>query len=234
MSTKIKDSDKEVLQLKAFAEARITKTPLQYDRVKVTVDLNCKVLDAYKRELFSEWQIAVNQAGRELPFTAEELNRYIDGLVCLRVDYVNGHRVSVMPTDGIAVPSFLSLILSNLGLARDTSMGVELYPEVEQPYTVDPDFMWKISRMIRLITNLGIEYAEGYLRSRDGSFEFMSMTLLGDYVRTWTKESHPVYALLASVVGLRGIEAVLSPRIVYGMVDHMSSLIRHVVAVKGS
>lgn len=228
------NSDKEVAALKAFAEKRLTKTPTSYERVSVTVNLDAKVLEVYKKELYSEWNQAASIKGVAIPFTEEELSKYVDALICIRVKYVNGERVKVVPQDNIAVPSFLSLVLSNLGLARDTSLGLELYPALEGNVPeIDYDLVHRVSRAVRLLSNLGIEYAEGYTRSRDGSYEFMSMTLIGDYVLSWTNQSHPVYALLASSVGVSGIEAVLSPRINYGSVDHMQSLMRHLVAVKG-
>lgn len=227
------NSDKEAVQLKAFADARIAKSPVAFDRVSVSVNLNAKVLTEYKRELFAEWQLAAQVLGRTLNFTEDDLNRYIDQIIAVRVMYVNGQRVAITPTDNLAIPSFLSLVLSNLGLARDNTYGIELYPVLEQSVDIDPEFLRSMSRNVRILSHIGVEYADGYSRSRDGSYEFMSMTLVDSYVRTWTKDSHPVYALLASTVGLRGIEAVLSPRINYGSEEHMVSLVRHLAAVKG-
>lgn len=227
------NSDKEVVKLKAFVSERLTATPDKYDRVAVSINTNAKVLTTYKAELFSEWSLACQVLGRSMLFTQEELSRYIDMLVQTRVSYVQGKRVEISPTDRIAVPAYLSLVLSNVGLAQDSTQGIELYPEMVNEIQIDKEFMLDISRKIRILSNIGIEYADGYVRSRDGSFEFMSMALIDDYVRTWTKDAHPVYALLSSTLAIRGIEAVLSPRINYGSEAHMVSLVRHLAAVKG-
>lgn len=232
MSTKT-NSDIALTQLKTFVEGRIATAPVSYDRNEVIIDLDARVLSVYKRELFSAWDAAANFVGRVLPFTQEDLSRYIDMLVLTRIDYVNGKRVDVKPTDGVVVPSFLSLILSNVGLAKNTELGIELYPVCHSDLNIDVEFMLEMSRKIRLMSNYGIEYAEGYTRSRDGSYDFMSMSLVSDYVRNAANTAHPVYALLACTLGIHGIETVLSPRINYGSVSHMTSLVRHLAATKG-
>lgn len=228
-----KDSFNDVSQLKAFVEGRLVATPVSFDRTEVKIDLNAQVLTEYKRELFASWNQAVAMKGLTLGFVEKDLSDYIDMLVILRVDYVNGKRVDVKPTDGMVVPSFLSLILSNVGLARNPELGIEVYPVVIAEVKIDPEFMWKISRCIRTLSSTGIEYAEGYTRSRDGSYDFMSMALIDDYVRNASNQAHPVYALMACTLGVRGIETVLSPRINYGLQSHMRSLVRHLAATKG-
>lgn len=228
------DCFNDVSKLKDFVEGRIVATPVSFDRTEVVIDLDAQILSEYKRELFASWNQAVAIMGIDLDFTEGDLSKYIDMLVVLRVDYVNGKRVSVKPTDGVVVPSFLSLILSNVGLARNPDLGIEVYPVVLQAETtpIDADFLWAMSRKIRVLSHAGIEYADGYTRSRDGSYEFMSMTLIEAYVRNATNTVHPVYALMAGTLGVRGIETVLSPRINYGSENHLRSLVRHLAATK--
>lgn len=234
-------SDTALLNIKKIASEQLSALPMSYDRHEVTVDLGAKVLTAYKRELFTSWSMATQIRGVNMPFSEEELGLYIDYLVVLRVDYVNGKRVKFPPTSGIAVPSFLSCVLSNLGMVKNLDLGLELYPTIDpaslERLTLSSEeyetFMFRLSGAIKALANLGIEYADGYLRSRDGSYEFMSMALVDGFIRNVSKEPHPVFALLASTLGVRGIEAVLSPRINYGTESHMVSLVRHLAATKG-
>lgn len=234
-------SDNALLKIKNIASEQLSALPMSYDRHEVVVDLGAKVLTTYKSELYISWSLAAQMRGVNLPFSEEELGLYINYLVVLRVDYVNGKRVKFPPTSGIAVPSFLSCVLSNLGMVKNLDLGLELYPVVdvsnvkgmnltEEEYE---KFMFKMSGAIKTLANLGIEYADGYLRSRDGSYEFMSMSLIDGFIRNTSKDPHPVFALLASTLGVRGIEAVLSPRINYGTESHMVSLVRHLAATKG-
>lgn len=233
MNTSNKTSDIAFKQVKDFAEGRMSVTPASVDVVNVHVDLFATVLAEYKEELFLSWDQKASMRGMELTFSQEELSLYLDMLVITRVTYCLGKRVDVRPTDGIAVPSFLSLVLSNVGLARNDDLGIELRPAVKSDVVIDPDFMWRISRAIRALSNIGVEYAEGYTRDRTGSYDFMSMTLIEEHVKCPDKTPHPVYALMASTLGIRGIETVLSPRINYGSVSYMRTLVRHLAATKG-
>lgn len=232
-------NDKNVLPFKDFAEKRICATPVSFETTEVSIQLDAVVLTEYKAELYASWDQAASMRGFELSFSEEELSKYIDMIIITRVEYTRGRKVLVKPVDGFAVPSFLSCILSNIGLARNADLGIELVPVVERgqrtvsPNEIDYDFMVKISRAIKVLGRIGVEYAEGYTRSRDGSYEFMSMAMIDDYVRNVANTAHPVYALMASVLGVRGIEAVLSPRVNYGSVNHMKTLVRHLAQVKG-
>lgn len=218
---------------KDLAEKRIAQQPVSFDSHEVIINLDAVVLSEYKQELFLAWDAAAAMRGVSLPFTESDLASYINQLVVLRVKYVNGERVAYGPTDKICVPSFLSLVLSNVGKVSNVDYGLELFPVVANAPTVDSDFIMKMSRYIRALSGLGIEYAEGYARNKEGSYEFMSMTLIDGYVRNPNKAPHPVFALMASTLGVRGIEAVLSPRINYGSESHMRMLVRHLASTKG-
>jgi hypothetical protein len=219
--------------VKLLAESRIAVQPVSFDSHEVEIKLDAAVLTAYKSELYANWVCAAQSRGINLSFSETDLGNYIDMLITLRVDYVNKKRVEISPVDRIAVPSFLSLVLSNVGRVSNVDYGLELVPIVVDAPKVDVDFMWNMSRAIRALSNLGVEFADGYARSKDGSYEFMTMTLIDGSIRNPEKAPHPVYALMASTLGLRGIEAVLSPRINYGSESHMRMLIRHLATTKG-
>lgn len=225
--------DSNLKQVKVFAEGRIAVQPVSFDRHEVEIRLDAGVLREYKRELYACWDAAAQVRGIVLNFTEEDLSKYIDMLIKIRVDYVNSKRVVIGPTDRVCVPSFLSLVLSNVGKVSNVDYGLELIPIVTGAPEIDEEFIWKVSRSIRALSNIGIEFADGYSRSRDGSYEFMTMTLIDGSIRNPDKAPHPVYALMASTLGLRGIEAVLSPRINYGSESHMRMLIRHLATTKG-
>lgn len=218
---------------KDLAEKRIASQPVSFDSHEVIISLDAEVLKEYKEELYASWDAAAAMRGITLPFSSDDLASYIDQLVVLRVKYVNGERVAYGPTDRICVPSFLSLVLSNVGKVSNVDYGLELFPRVAVETKIDSEFMMKMSRFIRALSHLGIEYAEGYSRNKEGSYEFMSMTLIDGFIRNPDKAAHPVFALMASTLGVRGIEAVLSPRINYGSESHMRMLVRHLASVKG-
>lgn len=221
-----------------FVEENIAVTPARFDEVKVFISCKNMVLDAYAEELYFNIQTAVSMKGGTFDLTAEEFMKYLITLVKARVDYVQGRSPVVFPTDRIVVPSFLSCVLSNIGKARHLDYGIELVPEMDPSiiesgtYFTEKADVQRISNTLRLTTGIGLEYGEGYTRMREGSFEFMTMTMMGEYIYSISKDSHPVYALLSSALGVRGIEAVLSPRITYGSVRHLANLVRGLAVLK--
>jgi len=239
MSTNTRENEsgvRAVDSLKRFSEERIVAAAVNFDAVNVRIDLGADILTTYSKELYASWDQSASIRGWSIPFAEEELLEYVRALVKIRVDYCAGKRVEIRPTDRIAVPSFLSVVLSNVGLARDIDLGIELRPTLakDTPQVRDGDVTWLegFSRKIKALAPLGVEYAEGYTRSRDGSYDFMTMALLEGEVRNISKQPHPVFALLASTLGVRGIETVLSPRVSYGKANHFDSLIRNLAATK--
>jgi len=238
MSTEIQTGTRGLEDsLKRFSEERVTAAAVRFDAVNVEIDLGAEILSTYAEELWLAWDQATQLRGWRMPFAKEELLAYCCALVAMRVAYCQGKRVSIRPTDRIAVPSFLSVVLSNVGLTRDVELGIELRPIVKpaaepNPHEDDVEWLEGMSRKIKTLAPLGVEYAEGYSRSRDGSYDFMTMALLEGEMRNIAKKPHPVYALLASTLGVRGIETVLSPRVTYGSVGHFASLVRNLAAVK--
>jgi len=222
--------------LKRFSEERIVAAAVNFDAVNVQIDMGADILTVYTKELYACWDQSASIRGWSIPFAEEELLEYIRALVKIRVDYCAGKRVAIRPTDRVAIPSFLSVVLSNVGLARDVDLGIELRPTLKHdvPKLRDDDVEWLegFSRKVKALAPLGVEYAEGYTRSRDGSYDFMTMALLEGEVRNISKQPHPVFALLASTLGVRGIETVLSPRVSYGRANHFASLVRNLAATK--
>lgn len=226
-------------QLGAFstlAEQNIRPVVRKYDQVGVTIDLSNVTLDTYSRALFSELEMASSLRGGVFPVELEELQAYIRTLVKVRVDYVNRERPLFGPRERIAVPSYLHCLLSNVGLAVDVDKGVELHPmigESEGAFLGMEDVL-RISRILRTLGAIGFEYAEGYSRDRTGSWEFMAMCIVDDVVLRHDKEAHPVYALLASTLAIRGVETVLSPRVEYAGTGYLQSIIQQLAQVRSA
>jgi hypothetical protein len=225
--------------MQKVVEENVAITPAQFDEVEVEIHCRNEVLDSYIESLFFNLQTAIAMKGGKFDLSVEEFESYIFTLIKSRVDYVNRNRgrnkPTVFPTERIVVPSYLSCVLSNIGRARHTDYGIELLPKMvvgEDIKFLEKKEMVKISNQLKMLKGIGFEYAEGYTRSTDGSFEFMTMTMMDGYVRSISKDSHPVYALLSSTLNVRGIETVLSPRISYGSIKHLVNLVQGLTALK--
>lgn len=218
--------------VRGLAEQQVAKTAFPVEEVKVSINVNSSVLGSYVEELYANLDQAVSLKGGLLKFSEEELHDYIAMLIKTRVDYVNGQKVVFRPTDNVCVPSYISVVLSNIGVVDCVEFGLVLRPSCDD-VSVGLDTMQKLSRSLQNLGPYGFEYAKGYERSKDGSFDFMAMSLVDDFIVAASKDPHPVYALLSATVGLKGIEASLSPRITYGHITHFERLVKHVAMLKG-
>lgn len=218
--------------VRKLAEKHVAVSPGEVEIVDISIRSESEVLLTYVGELVANVRNAVDLKGGSLVLEEEDLKYYLHVLLQTRVAYVNKQRIDFRPTDGLYIPSFVSLVLSAIGIVYEIDLGVELRPVMESTVKVDKDRVMAISRTIAALGRVGLEYSQGYERSRDGSFSFMAMVCIGNVIKSHTKDSHPVYALLSSFVETRGAESVLSPRVNYGTIKHMEQLIRLVAATK--
>lgn len=216
----------------SYVEKTVGPSPAKFDVVNVKIDCQSKTFVVYVDELYSNIMMALSLRGGTLSITKNDFISYCENLVRIRIDYVNRRRIGIGPTERIVIPSYLSLLLTNIGLARHLDYGLELQPEYSEIKVLSDDHMRSISNALKLLKGIGFEYAEGYSRDREGSFDFMAFALIDGMVYTITKDSHPVYALLACTLGIRGVESVLSPRVTYGSESHLMNLVKILATLK--
>lgn len=218
--------------LRKLAEKSVTPLPTAMETVEVEINPKAVVLQEYVTELYANLENAMAARGGALTFTEEEFALYIAMVIKTRVDYANNQRVAVRPTDLLVVPSFLSVVLESVGVVDHIDMGIQLVPVCEG-VAVDAAFMQRISRALAVCGAVGLEYSKGYSRSKEGSWDFMTMTLIDGIVKSHSRDAHPVYALLSATLGVTGIEKLLSPRITYGSEGHFKALVKHCAMLKG-
>jgi len=219
--------------------------------VEVSMDLTNRVLAAYIEELFGELESALMMytAQQSMPFSQLELFDYCVILVEQRINWVLSTRNQFLkPTDQFVVPSYLHLLLAQIGTIDALQFGVFLKPKVLSGVTSRRDgdsYLWtfddgfngagprertkswfyNLSRRLQGWSRFGFEYGIGYDRIKTGSFEFMSMHLVQNHVMHHTDSAHPVYAVMAATLALTVAEQPLMPRVDYGDID----VIKHVV-----
>lgn len=107
--------------------------------------------------------------------------------------------------------------------ASDTERNIAIYSLLSK------DEMFIISRHLKSIN--GYQYSDGYLKDRFGTFDFMAMQMVGDYVMRHESSTHPVYGLLSSILEPHLVCSALSPLVRYGNKAYLRGLLWEVVAV---
>lgn len=241
------------VRLRELSEKVLTPQALSYQRVAVDLlSAGCLFGDYVEEEFRAVTQMIELRGGHlNLSFTKKvddvegeeatyvattltkaDFFKYCNTLLKTRVDWVNGTRALFHPATPIAVPSFLSLLMSNIGLAEDYERGIVLYPQYSPKDVFVEKEMLSISALLHgLSQSFRYEVASGYKRDKMGSWELMAMQLIGGVIVSDDNKAHPVYATMCSVLGLKMLEEVLLPRVRYADVNLLRQLLRQVTSV---
>lgn len=229
---------------KKLVSGRVAPAPHNYEEVTVGFEVDdASMLAQYGRTEYTALEAKIGHSGGQLPFSEDEFLKYIRTLVISRILWVRNEKTIVVPTDPISVPAFLSVILMNIGNADEPTLGLRLIPAIQAPEdvkkggdskkeglsTLDINEMRRISSYLASID--GYSFSKGYLRDKSGVFDFMSMQFVDGYIMHHNADSHPVYALLASVMKPHIITSALSPLVRYGSEDFLGGLLWEVTAV---
>lgn len=219
-----------------LAQKLVLPSVKDYIRVEVSVDINASLLMTYVHSLHASLEAKVMTHGGTLSFSEDELLRYCQTLVVARVKYVRNERHAVSPRDRVAVPSFLSVVLQNLGEVTEHGIGLTLTPVVtfgEDFVPMSGDEVFAFANKLRVLGPFGFEYADELPRDRNGSFDFMTVQFIENEVVSHTSNPTPAVALLASLLQLKMLESVFTPRVRYGDVTLFRRIIEQLSSVKG-
>jgi len=176
--------------------------------------------------------------GGKLSFSKEDLLSYLRTLLRIRVSKVGMSEKLPQPYVNLVdfvVPAFFSVYLECVGIARDNGLGIEVVPVWE----VDPADPWmdidafqNVSRFLRLLGKFGFEFSTSLPRSRDGSWDLMTMQVEGSEIVHHNGNAHSVYALLSSLHVNNVVRTVLLPRVSYGNTERFNGLVRSLARFK--
>jgi hypothetical protein len=198
----------------------VTPKFFEWQEVEVNLLTDGCLIEEYARVEYAAIQARLQLTGGSVSFTEQEFIKFCMTYVYARVQWVNGKTYLHPREKGLVIPSFLSLILQNIGRAASYDLGIELIPVFPTEVgglefkPMDVNEMRKISADLKVISDY--EGASELPRDKSGCFEFMSMQLIDDRIRSHTRDHHNVYALMASVMGPSLVRSVLDPLVVYG------------------
>lgn len=143
--------------------------------------------------------------------TGEDVYKYLTAAVYARVCQVNKTRCVWERRDQYVIPSFLTVMLAQIGKVDKVELGLYLKPVWDgEEVQVDSNFLNRISRFLMLLEDRGFEMSRGLPRHDVGDWSVMSMQYSQGVVMNTTPEHHPAMALVASFFGVHGLAEVLS------------------------
>lgn len=234
-------------EFQKVAEAKVTPQPIQQSVVEVEFCGEGSLIGKFATVEYSAIESQICSQGGVVPFSEEEFLTYCRTIVYSRISWVNNQPYVMHPLEKVMVPGFLSDVCMNIGTALDVSLGITLKPKmvgqmdsrkdgedrvscaIRSYGLMSLDEMKRISGFLRAIP--GYRGALGYLKDKSGTFDFMSMQLVDGVIAHHDAKVHPVYALLASVVGPHMVASALSPLVRYGDSAFLSNLLWEVTSV---
>lgn len=226
------NNDANSKKFRDLAEKNVSPKFIEAKTYKVKLFEEGNLFNKYVSIEQKALEYAISRKGQQSSYTDDLLRKFPDyckALVASRVDYVLGGRPVVKPMDHVMVPSFLMNIIMQIGEVMDLSTGIRLLPEEVDTPSISLDEMREISMLLESIREY--EGGFGYPKDKSGSWEFMTMWLVGTQLQRFSADAHPVYALMASVIGLKQIESVLNPLVTYGDTNLFEGLLWQLTSI---
>lgn len=236
MNNTSSNADAVYQRLEQIVKGKVFPRPVDFQTIEVNVSLDSIVFSSWFTENFYQANQTVEKTGGRIEgFTESDYRRYLMTVLVSRVQYVTNQRPILRWNDGFMVPAFFAICLAKIGRATDDSLGVQLIPTV----TYDPaDVMTleealSFSMRLKFIHRLGFTCADGYMRNKEGVFDAMSFFCTEDFVFSVSDKAPEALSVVASFLGVRGIETLLAPRVNYAVTQHLAVLVRQ-LALPGS
>lgn len=223
-------------EVSAIAERSLKPVAVDYITGEVTFSMEEGIFADYISAEHCAIKAAVSHVS-DFPFELDTFMKYCNTLVVSRIAWVIGKPtlLIVRPEDNITCPALLAQVLMNIGRVSDDSIGIQLEPAFSADDQTVKDGcltkaeMEKISYYLRRIEKyVG---AQGYLKDKSGSWEFMTMQLVDNQIRAPRNAAHPAYSLLAAVTGNKTLVSALSPRVKYGDMDVFRGLVWQLTSI---
>lgn len=213
-------------------KGRILPSPENYVELDINVTLTSPIFSAWVDEFVAQANLETSQNRPDITFTVEEVTSYLHTILVSRIRYVRNERgVIVSPDDDVRVPAFFSVALAKIGRAENSSLGLILLPKINaSEFTMmSANEIRNFSRKLSILEKVGFTFGSSYAREKSGDFHTMSFLCTDDFVRSHTDTSPEAASVLAAYVAVSGIQAVLSPRVVYGAYSFYANIVRSFV-----
>lgn len=219
-----------------LAERNVKPHYAEMQEIEVDFFTEGNLIQDYAEVEFKAIKFEASKFNWEVPFTQKEFIQYCKAIVVSRIAWVLGdsEQLKFRPTDNVMTPSLIDAICKQIGLCTNTRLGVILKPKMPsftstKEWKVDMNKMNEISFFLHSMDNyVG---ARGYLRDKQGVWDFMTMQLIDNQIKNPTMDPHPVYSVFAAVIGPKMISSVLSPMVKYGDLDVYRGLLWELTSV---
>lgn len=204
----------------------------------VEVDVLPKGLVEYTEEEYYAIENTVTANGKSFPedITLEKFRAYCMYCIMQRVKWVRNERPDFRPQDNLIFPSLLAVISENVGEVTADREALVIRPVITKETedyinaNITKPEVERISRFLEKSVP-GYQGSKGYVKSKIGVADYMLMQVVQGIVSSTRHDSHPVYALLADILGIKIIDSALNPTQKYGESVYFGALMSQLTTV---
>lgn len=194
------------------------------------VDFGKGIVSKFSKAYYSALSRKANVKGARFDLTIDEIEKYLNSLLVLRINITNGNRVNRFITNQLNIPALFGLTLLQIGRVFDKDFGISLEPKVSDSIQVlSEEELIDISLKFQIFEDFGFELVRGIPKEITGSPDFMYFSFSEDSILRHNKEAHPGYAVLAAFFELKQLDSVLTHRISYGLIEEYAMTLQTLI-----
>lgn len=179
-------------------------TSAALEEICVEIDPNM-MLNDYAKAYVNEFHRRNPARAAAVNVTEQELQMYFTGLLLIRIETVNGNCKHWREAKQLLIPSWIEFTLSQIGEVVDVDRGLRILPTMQGHYDIEA--LLTVSEKLRYFTADGIcLHRDAFPRDKAGDEETMTMAIIGQYVYSQSKDSHPIASYVASFLGFKLLE----------------------------
>lgn len=176
-------------------------TTTKQEEVVVNLD-TATMIDDYAKAFVVELRRRNPVRAAECNITVDEMKYYLSGLLRIRIESIAYDCACWREAKSLWIPCFYEFVLTEVGIVVDVDRGLKIIPSFD--FTYDIKELMNISDKLRLFRNDGINLVrDAFPREAEGDAETMGMAIVGDYVMSMSKDSHPIAAYVAAFIGMK-------------------------------
>lgn len=169
--------------------------PVAVDVVNIQIAADA-TLDDFCRAFVKEGYRKNPLMAERVNLTEEELRSYCQFLIQKRVEIVNGKCREWQLIKRFAMPCFIEMVLTSIGIVKVREKGIELVPTCEMSDLKAEDFMETSGKVEAFVNDLAV-VCGAMPADLEGDVDLMSMAVIDGYVRGMEKVDSPVAEYVA-------------------------------------
>lgn len=205
-------------------------TPVQFNTVEV--DFGKGIVEGFASNYVSAINSKLALRGSSLNFSDTEMKSYLNLILKLRIESVNGRKVDYR-VKNFLIPALYALSLAQIGMVYDKELGIQLTPVIKDIEAMTVEQAEMFSFKLHNIQDLGFELVAGLPKEKSGDINMMYFNYTDQLVTRHSSSAHPGYAVLASFFRMQQLENVLTYRVSYGLIEEYDTLLRGLIYDEG-